>query len=203
MAITCSAPTKSFALISPTAYRTLARHDSSSASPPSVTRPPSTMRSPEVLSWLQRRLSRVTSLGDYVPEIDGLRFVAIAWVVAFHLCVFIETRTDNVTSNYVTWLFKQGRLGVPCFSLSADSFSAFLLRSITYVARPPLACDAIFCAVTRLEPRYGPTVPSNRHPQHGLRLWHGAAPSAARSRRYCQACAGKRDSIHITSSTAA
>ena len=36
-------------------------------------------------SWLLARLSRVTSSGRFVPEIDGLRFIAIMSVVVFHM----------------------------------------------------------------------------------------------------------------------
>src|SRR4051812_42856124 len=32
-----------------------------------------------------RHLTRVTTSGRYVPEIDGIRFVAIAWVVLVHI----------------------------------------------------------------------------------------------------------------------
>lgn len=35
-------------------------------------------------SWLVSRVSRVTSSGEYLPEIDGLRFVAIITVIAHH-----------------------------------------------------------------------------------------------------------------------
>ena len=37
-----------------------------------------------VLSDLPRRLGRVTSGGTYVPQIDGLRFLAIMPVLLFH-----------------------------------------------------------------------------------------------------------------------
>ena len=35
--------------------------------------------------WLARKLSRVTSSGELIPEIDGLRFIAISAVVFHHL----------------------------------------------------------------------------------------------------------------------
>ena len=37
--------------------------------------------------WLEAHFRRQTSSGMFIPEIDGLRFVAIAAVVAFHLHV--------------------------------------------------------------------------------------------------------------------
>jgi len=35
--------------------------------------------------WLADRLSRVTSSGEFIPEIDGLRFIAILAVVTLHV----------------------------------------------------------------------------------------------------------------------
>jgi hypothetical protein len=35
-------------------------------------------------AWLAKRLSRVTSSGELIPEIDGLRFLAIASVLLHH-----------------------------------------------------------------------------------------------------------------------
>ena len=42
-------------------------------------------------SFLRRRLSRITTTGKYVPEIDGLRFVAILWVVLLHIYAYTAT----------------------------------------------------------------------------------------------------------------
>jgi peptidoglycan/LPS O-acetylase OafA/YrhL len=42
---------------------------------------------PEAGKWLVMRLRRQTSGGTFIPEIDGLRFAAIAAVVVFHLHV--------------------------------------------------------------------------------------------------------------------
>lgn len=35
--------------------------------------------------WVLRQLSRETSSGRFIPEMDGLRFVAITMVILFHL----------------------------------------------------------------------------------------------------------------------
>ncbi len=47
---------------------------------------------PSVGGALAERLSRVTSSGELIPEIDGFRFLAISSVIAFHLMV-----------NYMSW----------------------------------------------------------------------------------------------------
>jgi peptidoglycan/LPS O-acetylase OafA/YrhL len=46
-------------------------------------------------AWLYRRLSRVTSSGRFVPQIDGARTVAILSVVLFHLYPLFFSRNFN------------------------------------------------------------------------------------------------------------
>jgi peptidoglycan/LPS O-acetylase OafA/YrhL len=41
------------------------------------------------LKWLDSKLSRVTSSREFIPEVDGLRFVAIFFVILFHSAVYI------------------------------------------------------------------------------------------------------------------
>jgi len=41
------------------------------------------------LGWLDSKLSRVTSSREFIPEIDGLRFIAIFFVIVFHAAVHI------------------------------------------------------------------------------------------------------------------
>src|SRR5207248_1668760 len=42
--------------------------------------------------WLLGRLSRETTSGRFIPEMDGLRFVAIAMVVLFHLNGYLTAK---------------------------------------------------------------------------------------------------------------
>ncbi|OLC80388.1 MAG: hypothetical protein AUI96_04370 [Nitrospirae bacterium 13_1_40CM_3_62_11] len=41
------------------------------------------------LTSLQEKLARITSSGRVIPEIDGLRFIAIGSVVLYHLSAFV------------------------------------------------------------------------------------------------------------------
>ena len=41
------------------------------------------------------RLKRVTSSGDFVAEIDGLRFFAIAAVFVFHLNLYLSSKVST------------------------------------------------------------------------------------------------------------
>ena len=39
-------------------------------------------------SWLDN-FRRITSSGEFIPEIDGLRFVAVMLVLVYHVLVFV------------------------------------------------------------------------------------------------------------------
>ena len=64
--------------------------------------------------------SRITSSGNFIPEVDGLRFVAILSVVLFHLYGFIEYKDNSFYNssynfNFVLNLIKNGNFGVELF----------------------------------------------------------------------------------------
>jgi peptidoglycan/LPS O-acetylase OafA/YrhL len=44
--------------------------------------------------WLLHRLSRETSGGRFIPEVDGLRFVAIGMVILFHLNGYLQAASS-------------------------------------------------------------------------------------------------------------
>lgn len=63
---------------------------------------------------------RITSSGSFIPEIDGLRFIAIVSVLFFHLSAFISTKdfhqyVDGVDYSWLKNLLSHGHLGVPLF----------------------------------------------------------------------------------------
>jgi peptidoglycan/LPS O-acetylase OafA/YrhL len=66
---------------------------------------------------------RITSSGSFIPEIDGLRFIAIASVVLFHLSGFITGNdanqyVDTLDYSFLKHLLSHGHLGVPLFLTS-------------------------------------------------------------------------------------
>ena len=64
---------------------------------------------------LINRFTRVTSTGFFLPEIDGLRFLAISWVFTYHLNDYlIKTHHDNGTKIFQR-VFGNGHLGVELF----------------------------------------------------------------------------------------
>ena len=65
-------------------------------------------------------LSRITTSGNFIPEIDGLRFVAIVSVVLFHLYGFIENKDGSVYNttynfDFIANFLKNGNFGVELF----------------------------------------------------------------------------------------
>ncbi|MCU0679646.1 MAG: acyltransferase family protein, partial [Planctomycetes bacterium] len=48
-----------------------------------------------IFSRILNRLTRITSRGDFIPEIDGLRFLAILQVLLLHCFTFIMVKAPN------------------------------------------------------------------------------------------------------------
>jgi peptidoglycan/LPS O-acetylase OafA/YrhL len=61
------------------------------------------------------RLSRISSSGRFIPEIDGLRFVAIAGVVLHHVACFIIQKTGTTPHDPLYNFVGQGFFGVDLF----------------------------------------------------------------------------------------
>jgi peptidoglycan/LPS O-acetylase OafA/YrhL len=118
-----------------------------------------------------RLLSRRTSDGSFLPVIDGLRFVAIAWVFLFHSAGYVAKRIHAIEtplwslwddgliwSNIVVRFCSVGFFGVQLFF----AISGFVLAlpfararlSHGVPARVPTLRNYFIRRVTRLEPPY-------------------------------------------------
>jgi peptidoglycan/LPS O-acetylase OafA/YrhL len=71
---------------------------------------------------IPRQLRRITSNGSYVPEIDGLRFIAVAAVVLYHIHGYWIVRTKQLLGqqhdffmDFWTALTATGNVGVQLF----------------------------------------------------------------------------------------
>ncbi len=63
---------------------------------------------------------RITSSGTFIPEIDGLRFIAITSVVLYHVVIWLNVKDEKLYSDASYYpnlynLFKHGDIGVPLF----------------------------------------------------------------------------------------
>lgn len=56
------------------------------------------------MTWILKRLRRITLSTAYLPEIDGLRFIAIVAVVFCHLSADLVQRHGLQVQSYVEWL---------------------------------------------------------------------------------------------------
>lgn len=118
--------------------------------------------------WIAQSLSRVTSTGDLIPEVDGLRFIAI-FVVVFHHLVSIylpvsgrmpqmHTYADWMTASDQSWLIRLaycGHFGVQLFFVISGFILAlpFAKRAFNNLPAPDLK-GYYLRRVTRIEPPY-------------------------------------------------
>jgi len=103
---------------------------------------------------------RITSSGSYIPEIDGLRFIAIASVVLYHINGFIivkdlSTYTDSFDYSFLNRVLSRGHLGVPLFFVISgfilgQPFANFYIRQ----GKPVNLKKYFLRRLTRLEPPY-------------------------------------------------
>lgn len=115
------------------------------------------------LATLPTRLRRVTGSGDYIAEIDGLRFFAIVPVILFHLMSRSWRAYEKVAqpgaadeafhalNNYL-WVAKSG---VELFFVISGFIIAYPFVAHAAELRPPPKLGAFYVRrLTRLEPPY-------------------------------------------------
>jgi len=114
-----------------------------------------------IVDRLLKKLSRVTSTGSYIPEIDGLRFFAIMPVIIFHLNGYIQKHSASIAasvhSNLLNDLIGVGNFGVQLFfAISGFILSMpFAMRHLFPGKNRPISLKAYYLRrVTRLEPPY-------------------------------------------------
>jgi peptidoglycan/LPS O-acetylase OafA/YrhL len=64
---------------------------------------------------LLNKFRRVTSSGNYIPEIDGLRFLAISWIFVYHLNDYLIKSFPVNDINIFHMILRNGHLGVELF----------------------------------------------------------------------------------------
>jgi peptidoglycan/LPS O-acetylase OafA/YrhL len=119
-------------------------------------RPDQERRWPDWLKHLRRR----TTSGRFIPEVDGLRFVAIALVVLFHVHDYLTTkfRIPAGSAANEDWLDRfaaTGHYGVHLFFIISGFVLALPFAAHRLGGRPPVHLRAYFIRrLTRLEPPY-------------------------------------------------
>jgi peptidoglycan/LPS O-acetylase OafA/YrhL len=120
------------------------------------------------IEWLAGKLSRVTSTGELIPEVDGLRFIAISAVLFHHLLAMflsgsgrspeVRTYAEWFAAADQSWLVTPaycGHFGVNLFFVISGFILAlpFAKRAFNEQAAPDLK-SYYLRRVTRIEPPY-------------------------------------------------
>jgi peptidoglycan/LPS O-acetylase OafA/YrhL len=112
------------------------------------------------LSTVLRKLSRETSGGGFIPNIDGLRFVAIAAVLLYHIDGYVAVKTSapnglEVTNSLLHSVFSKGFFGVQLFFVISGFVLGMPFASRYLLNRKPISLKRYFFRrLTRLEPPY-------------------------------------------------
>jgi peptidoglycan/LPS O-acetylase OafA/YrhL len=102
------------------------------------------------------QLRRITSTGKFVPEIDGLRFVAIASVVLYHFHGFVQAEGPRGGgTDALRMIAEHGYRGVNLFYVISGFILGLPFADHRLKGRPPVSLPRYFLRrLTRLEPPY-------------------------------------------------
>ncbi len=105
----------------------------------------------DILRRVQHWLGRPTPAGQFVPVIDGLRFVAIMAVILYHLNDHLITKTGRRgEADWLSDLLSHGYIGVPLFF----ALSGFIISRPFLAGTAPPIGRFFLRRLTRLEPPY-------------------------------------------------
>ena len=110
----------------------------------------------DLINWLKKSLSRETTSGSFIPQIDGLRFVAIGAVICYHIADFARVKTGHAWTDSALSLFlSHGYFGVPLFFVISGFVISLPFVERTSAGKPPPSIKRYFLRrLTRLEPPY-------------------------------------------------
>jgi len=103
---------------------------------------------------------RITSSGGFIPEIDGLRFIAIFSVILFHLSEFLKVKdltsyADSTDYSVLKYIISHGHLGVPLFFVISGFILGIPFAKYHFGQTGPVSLKKYFLRrLTRLEPPY-------------------------------------------------
>ena len=106
---------------------------------------------------MPQSLRRITSSTGFIPEIDGLRFLAIVPVVFQHFSERILNvyPTNEGESNQLAWICSHGHIGVYIFFAISGFILALPFGKAKLSAGKPVSLKQYFIRrVTRIEPPY-------------------------------------------------
>ena len=115
--------------------------------------------------WIARRLSRTTSSGEFIPEVDGVRFLAILCVLVFHSAVDVYIARGTYSPDwaehhgFLVHLMGKGWFGVEIFFvlsgfIVALPFARHALQGARQGTAAPDLGRYFLRRLTRIEPPY-------------------------------------------------
>jgi peptidoglycan/LPS O-acetylase OafA/YrhL len=114
-------------------------------------------------AWVKAHLSRETSSGRFIPEMDGLRFVAIGMVILFHLNGYLTAKQPQYSlmarSDWLARIAVVGFRGVELFFVISGFILGLPFAAHHINGGPPVNLRKYYLRrLTRLEPPYIVTV---------------------------------------------
>jgi peptidoglycan/LPS O-acetylase OafA/YrhL len=102
------------------------------------------------------QLRRITSTGKFIPEIDGLRFIAIVSVVLYHFYGFVQAESPREGgTDALRMIAEHGYRGVNLFYVISGFILGVPFADHRLRGRPPVSLPRYFLRrLTRLEPPY-------------------------------------------------
>jgi peptidoglycan/LPS O-acetylase OafA/YrhL len=102
------------------------------------------------------KLSRDTTSGQFIAEIDGLRFVAIVSVVLYHVSIYVTAKSGrDASGDILATVLEQGKLGVQLFFIISGFIIALPFARAHFEGKERPGLKAFFLRrLTRLEPPY-------------------------------------------------
>ena len=101
------------------------------------------------------RFRRITSSGLYIPEIDGLRFLAISWIFLFHFNDYLATARHFNEASLLQTFFYNGYRGVELFFVISGFILSLPFAKYYLANGKKIRLKNYFLRrITRLEPPY-------------------------------------------------
>ena len=126
------------------------------------------------MTW-KAHFKRKTNTTAFIPQIDGLRFVAIVMVLLFHINLFVTSKIPFAFSRPAAdswWLFRfldSNRKGVLLFFVISGFILALPFAKAAREQGKPVELKRYYLRrLTRLEPPYFATKPMAIAPQKSL-----------------------------------
>lgn len=115
---------------------------------------------PTSLEKIRHSLQRVTTSGRFIPAIDGLRCIAVLWVVIFHTNIYVLAKStayarDDAAQSYVQKIADCGHYGVQLFFVISGLVLGLPFAEHYLKGRGKVSLRAYFSRrVLRIEPPY-------------------------------------------------